>query len=282
MQLTRGRLRDAMATFDNALRLAAGQEGAVLRGTADMHVGRSALLYELDDLARRPAGAGAEPRARRAQRAAPERLSPPAWSMARLAAAEGDLDAATDLLDEADRVYVGDFSPNVRPVPAVRARVWLEQGRLADALRWVDQQELSADRRPQLPAGVRAPHPGPGPDGRGECRSGRRAPGAPRPGGGGGRPVRLADRDPGRAGAGAPAARRPAGRPGVARGGAEAGRAGGIRPDVRRRGTADGGAAGGGRRPRDRAAVRRSAPGRLPHDAAPQRRARPGRAAERP
>ena len=54
--------------------------------------------------------------------------------MAQLAAADGDLDAATDLLDEAERVYVGDFSPNVRPVPAVRARVRLGQGRLADAL----------------------------------------------------------------------------------------------------------------------------------------------------
>ena len=29
---------------------------------------------------------------------------------------EGDLDAALELLDQADRVYVGDFLPNVRPV----------------------------------------------------------------------------------------------------------------------------------------------------------------------
>ena len=64
--------------------------------------------------------------------------------MARLAAAEGDLDAAVELLDEADRVYVGDFSPDVRPVPAVRARMWLAQGRVADALGWVAQRGLSA------------------------------------------------------------------------------------------------------------------------------------------
>ena len=37
--------------------------------------------------------------------------------------AEGDLDAALDLLDEADRLYNGDYSPNVRPVPATRARL---------------------------------------------------------------------------------------------------------------------------------------------------------------
>ena len=39
--------------------------------------------------------------------------------MARVREAEGDLDGALDLLDEAERLYVGDFFPNVRPVPAV-------------------------------------------------------------------------------------------------------------------------------------------------------------------
>ena len=33
------------------------------------------------------------------------------------------------LLDEAERVYVGDFAPNVRPVAAVRARVLAASGR---------------------------------------------------------------------------------------------------------------------------------------------------------
>ena len=38
---------------------------------------------------------------------------------ARLRAAEGDLDGALALLDEAERVYDGDFSPDVRPVARV-------------------------------------------------------------------------------------------------------------------------------------------------------------------
>jgi LuxR family maltose regulon positive regulatory protein len=144
LQLTRGRLRDAMATFDHALRLAAGQDGAVLRGTADMLVGRSALRYEVDDVA------GARQELARAlelgeHNGLPQNAYRRRLAMARLASAEGDLDAAADLLDEADRVYVGDFSPDVRPVPAVRVRTWLAQGRVADALRWVDQQGLTAD-----------------------------------------------------------------------------------------------------------------------------------------
>ena len=143
LQLTRGGLRAAIATFDHALVLAAGQEGAVLRGTADMHVGRSALLYEIDDL-----DAARQELARCVELGELNGLPQNAYRsrvvMAQLAEADGDLDAATSFLDEAERVYVGDFSPEVRPVPALRARVWLAQGRLADALRWVDQRELSA------------------------------------------------------------------------------------------------------------------------------------------
>ena len=132
-----------MGTFEKALRLAARPDGAVVRGTADMHVGRAALHYELDDLA-----AARRELARSLELGEHAGLPQNAYRyrvvMAQVAAAEGDLDAAVDLLDEAERVYVGDFSPNVRPVPAVRARVWLGQGRLADALGWVAQQELSA------------------------------------------------------------------------------------------------------------------------------------------
>ena len=60
--------------------------------------------------------------------------------MARIREAEGDLGAALDLLDEAERLYVSDFSPNVRPIPALRARVWVAQGRMGEALDWAREQ----------------------------------------------------------------------------------------------------------------------------------------------
>jgi LuxR family maltose regulon positive regulatory protein len=66
-------------------------------------------------------------------------------AMARIRQAEGDLGGALDLLDEAERLYVGDFFPNVRPVPALKARVWIAQGRLGEALGWAHEQGLSAD-----------------------------------------------------------------------------------------------------------------------------------------
>ena len=59
-------------------------------------------------------------------------------------------------------MYVSDFSPEVRPIPALRARVWIRQGRLGEALGWVREQGLSVDDDSDLPARVRAHHPRPG------------------------------------------------------------------------------------------------------------------------
>jgi LuxR family transcriptional regulator, maltose regulon positive regulatory protein len=41
-----------------------------------------------------------------------------------------------------------DFSPNVRPVAALKTRVWVAQGRWDEALDWVHEQRLSADDEP--------------------------------------------------------------------------------------------------------------------------------------
>ena len=66
-------------------------------------------------------------------------------AMARIRQAEGDLAGALELLDEAERLYMGDMFPNVRPVPALKARVWIAQGSLGEALGWAREQGLSAD-----------------------------------------------------------------------------------------------------------------------------------------
>jgi LuxR family transcriptional regulator, maltose regulon positive regulatory protein len=65
--------------------------------------------------------------------------------MARIREAEGDLVGALDLLHEAERLYVSDFFPNVRPVPALAARVWVAQGRVGEALDWAREQGLSVE-----------------------------------------------------------------------------------------------------------------------------------------
>jgi len=65
--------------------------------------------------------------------------------MALLRDAEGDRASALALLAEADRVYVGDFLPNVQPVSAMRARVLAEQGDVPAALNWARQVGVGAD-----------------------------------------------------------------------------------------------------------------------------------------
>jgi LuxR family maltose regulon positive regulatory protein len=66
-------------------------------------------------------------------------------AMARIRQAQGDLDGALDMLQEAERRYVSAFSPNVRPVAALKTRVWVAQGRLEEAAGWVRDQGLSVE-----------------------------------------------------------------------------------------------------------------------------------------
>lgn len=58
---------------------------------------------------------------------------PLAVALAGIREAEGDLVAACDLLADAEHVYQGDFNPNVRPVPAMRARLLVALGRETEA-----------------------------------------------------------------------------------------------------------------------------------------------------
>jgi LuxR family maltose regulon positive regulatory protein len=66
-------------------------------------------------------------------------------AMARIREAQGDLHGALDLFDEAERLYMSDFSPNVHPIAARKTRVWVAQGRLGESLNWVREQGLSTE-----------------------------------------------------------------------------------------------------------------------------------------
>ena len=139
-----GRLGEAMRTYEQALQRASQPGGPVLRGTADMYVGMSEVYRERGDL---PA---ATRHLLRSQELGEHTGLPQnryRWrvAMARIRQAEGDLGGALDLLSEAERLYAGDFFPNVRPVPALRARVRVAQGEWGEALGWAREQGLSVD-----------------------------------------------------------------------------------------------------------------------------------------
>jgi LuxR family transcriptional regulator, maltose regulon positive regulatory protein len=137
-----GRLGEALHTYQDAIRLADTLDDPP-RGIADMYVGMSAIHHARGNLA------AARADLQRSKELGEHKGLPQnryRWRvvMARVHEAEGDLDTALDLLDEADRFYVGDFSPRVRPIPAVMARVRIKQGRLGDVREWARREGVSA------------------------------------------------------------------------------------------------------------------------------------------
>lgn len=143
IQIAQGHLRDAMSTYERGLQLAI-QGATVARGVADMHVGISTVHRERNDL-----GAATQHLLRSKElgefAGLPQNQYRWCVAMARLREAEGDFGGALDLLDEAERLYASDFSPNVRPIPALKALLWIVQGRVDEALGWVHEQNLSVE-----------------------------------------------------------------------------------------------------------------------------------------
>ena len=143
---TQGRLGDALQIYQRGLRIAT-EGGSSRRGTADMHVGIGEILRERNDLA------GARDHLKLAKELGdrnglPQNLYRSRLLEARLREAEGNLEGAVDPLAEAKQVYFTDFSPDVRPVSAVEARLLVRAGRLSDARRWADASGLSLSDEP--------------------------------------------------------------------------------------------------------------------------------------
>src|SRR5215217_6427410 len=110
IRIAQGRLRRARRIYEQALQLANSQSAPVLRGTADIYVGISDLECERNDLQ------AATQHLLRSQEQGEHTGFPQnryRWrvAMARIKEAQGDLDGALDLLDEAERLYMSDFSP---------------------------------------------------------------------------------------------------------------------------------------------------------------------------
>lgn len=141
--IAQGRLRDAMRSFERGLQLATEHGAPALRGAADMHVGMSELCRERHDLeaASQHLLMG---RDLGDENGLPQYPYRSRVAAARIRQAEGDLDGALELLEEAEHLYAGNYSPDVRPVAAVRARVWIAQGSLLAAWGWAREHGVAA------------------------------------------------------------------------------------------------------------------------------------------
>ena len=141
IQIAQGKLAAATRTFESGLRWTTEHPG--LRGAADMHVGLSEVLIEKNDLD--AAALRLETSTELGDSAGlPQHAYRWRVTMARLCRARGDLDGALVLIDEAVPLYDTDFSPPVRPVTALRARVQLARGDLDAALAWATDRGFNA------------------------------------------------------------------------------------------------------------------------------------------
>jgi LuxR family maltose regulon positive regulatory protein len=154
LDLQHGELDAAHQAAQRALHLAGavdgGPDGAadgvmvgeVVRGTADMWVALAGVAWE-----RGHAEEAAEHLDRAADLAEAAGLpqQPYRWrvAMSHLRESQGDVAAADALLAEAERLFNSDFSPNVRPVPAIRARLHIRTGDLPAARRWAASAGVS-------------------------------------------------------------------------------------------------------------------------------------------
>ncbi|MCB2160661.1 LuxR C-terminal-related transcriptional regulator [bacterium] len=139
-----GRLHEAKNSYEQTLRLAISQGEPLPLGTVDLYRGLSELYIEWNDLE------VAEQHLLTSKKLG-EQTSLTGWahrlyvSQARLKEARGDLDGALALLDEADRVHIRSPLPEVRPVAALKARIWLKQGGFSKALSWMREQGLTVN-----------------------------------------------------------------------------------------------------------------------------------------
>lgn len=142
--VAQGRLGEATRICQDAIERARLQADGVLDETAVLHLCLCEIHHE-----RREDGAAQEHMAVSAARG--ELVTFPSWyrrwphARARLAVAARDLDQALEALADGERLFYRHSVPDVRPLSAMKARVWIEQGRLPEAGAWASERRLSID-----------------------------------------------------------------------------------------------------------------------------------------
>jgi LuxR family maltose regulon positive regulatory protein len=143
MWLAAGHPSRARRLYLRALQVSEAHDGPVLRATPDLHVGLSELDYEVGDL-----GAARQHLEQAAALGEGSAMTESRYrwfvAMSRVAEAEGDPHQAITLLETAEQLYRPGFFPNVRPIAAMKARVWIAHGDLATAADWVHERGVSA------------------------------------------------------------------------------------------------------------------------------------------
>jgi ATP/maltotriose-dependent transcriptional regulator MalT len=137
-----GRLSEAERTYKAALQLAAQHGPEAEHITAHHHLGLSMIYHQRGDdtLAAHYLNQAAE---LGLQTTLVDWLYRWNVAQAQLKEAAGDLETSLALLDEANRVYIQTLVPDLRPIAARKARIYLKQERPDKAWAWAAERGLS-------------------------------------------------------------------------------------------------------------------------------------------
>ncbi len=141
---TQGRLTEAMALCRDAIDLASAGGAVAVRGVADTHASLAQLHLERGETAQ------AQEHLTKCLELGdlfglPQHPYRSRVTQARVDIVRGNLQDAVDELREAQRRYVSDFFPNVRPIPAMIARVQIRMGQLDEPDRWATGAGMTVD-----------------------------------------------------------------------------------------------------------------------------------------
>ena len=142
-----GHLHEAASTLEQLLQFALDQGEPIPPDAADLYRGLGELYCEWGDL---------ETAAQHLLRSKELGVQTKSFdwqhrlcvAQARLKQTKGDLDGALDQLDEAERLFIRTPLPDVRPISALKARIWVAQGRLSEAEQWARERGLAVDDAP--------------------------------------------------------------------------------------------------------------------------------------
>ncbi|WP_307609937.1 LuxR C-terminal-related transcriptional regulator [Pseudarthrobacter sp. W1I19] len=142
MQVALGQLQEARKLYERALGYAAAQGEPAPRATAELHVGYSELCREFGDL--ESAVRHLQTSKELGRQVTPLTEHSYRWfvAMAGVRESEGDMAGAIESLDQAQLLYLRGFFPEVRPIPALKARMAVRQGRLSEGWEWARSRDL--------------------------------------------------------------------------------------------------------------------------------------------
>ena len=140
IRLALGRLHEAITTIEQLLQFVMDQGEPIYPDTADLHRELSVLYLTQGNL---------EAAAQHLQRSKElgEKVQLPVSryrlciDQARLNETQGNLDGALALLDEAQSLYIRSPLPDFFPISALKARIWVAQGRLIEAQGWARERK---------------------------------------------------------------------------------------------------------------------------------------------